>query len=306
MDEDTRNRLRIGIGLPAAVPGAEATTLGQWAADSERAGFHAVGVIDRLVYDNLEPLVALAVAAARTERVELLTTVLDVGWRNNPVLLAKQMASVEQVSGGRLTAGLGLGGWPDDFAASQAPQTGRAALWASSLAAMRAVWDGKTGGQGGPMPGLPEGRPGLLFGGLVPAAHQRAATHGQGWVAPLFGLPVLAEGAAAAREAWQRAGRRGRPRILTGRYVCLGGDADAVADEYIRHYYGDEYFPAARADTVTSPGQLRAELEALQAAGATDVVLYPASAELEQVDLLAAAVRQAGFLPARRAPVDQP
>jgi alkanesulfonate monooxygenase SsuD/methylene tetrahydromethanopterin reductase-like flavin-dependent oxidoreductase (luciferase family) len=291
--------VRIGIGLPAAVPGAEMTTLGQWAADSERAGFDAVGVFDRLVYDNLEPLLALAVAAARTERVELLTTVLDVGWRNNPVLLAKQMASVEQVSGGRLTAGLGLGGWPEDYAASQAPHTGLAALWESSLATMRAVWTGKTSGQGGPMAKLPDGRPGLLFGGLVPATHKRAATHGQGWVSPLFGLSVLQEGTVAVRTAWEDAGRSERPRIMTGRYFSLGDNADAVADEYIRHYYGDEYFPAARADTVTTPEQLRAELEALQAAGATDVVLYPASAGLEQIDLLAEAVRAAGFLPAR-------
>ena len=114
--------VRIGIGLPAAVPGTDMSTLGQWAADAESAGFVALGVIDRLVYDNLEPLTALA-AAARTERVELLTTVLNVGYRNNPVLLAKQMASVERLSGGRLTAGLGLGGWPEDYAASRAPQT---------------------------------------------------------------------------------------------------------------------------------------------------------------------------------------
>jgi alkanesulfonate monooxygenase SsuD/methylene tetrahydromethanopterin reductase-like flavin-dependent oxidoreductase (luciferase family) len=291
--------VRIGIGLPAAIPGAEMTVLGQWAADSERAGFDAVGVFDRLVYDNLEPLVALAVAAARTERVELLTTVLDVGWRNNPVLLAKQMASVEQVSGGRLTAGLGLGGWPEDYAASQAPQTGLAALWESSLATMRAVWTGKASGQGGPMPKLPDGRPALLFGGLVPAAHERAATHGQGWVSPLFGLSPLQEGAVAIRTAWEEAGRSGRPRIMTGRYFSLGDDADAIADEYVRHYYGDEYFPAARADTLTNPEHLRTELEALQAAGATDVVLYPASAGLEQVDLLAEALREAGFLSAR-------
>jgi alkanesulfonate monooxygenase SsuD/methylene tetrahydromethanopterin reductase-like flavin-dependent oxidoreductase (luciferase family) len=98
--------VRIGIGLPAAVPGADMTTLGQWAADGEHAGFDAVGVFHRLGYDNLDPLVALAVAAACAQRVELLTTVLDVGWRNNPVLLAEQLASVEQVAGGRLTAGL--------------------------------------------------------------------------------------------------------------------------------------------------------------------------------------------------------
>jgi hypothetical protein len=88
--------MKIGIGLPAAVPGTDMTTLGRWAAHSERAGFEAVGVIDRLVYDNLEPLIALSAAAARTTHVELITTVLNVGWRNNPVLLAKQLASVEQ------------------------------------------------------------------------------------------------------------------------------------------------------------------------------------------------------------------
>jgi alkanesulfonate monooxygenase SsuD/methylene tetrahydromethanopterin reductase-like flavin-dependent oxidoreductase (luciferase family) len=141
--------MRIGIGLPAAVPGTDMTTLGHWAADSERAGFAAVGVIDRLVYDNLDPLTTLAVAAARTERVELLTTVLSVGWRNNPILLAKQIASVEQISGGRLTAGLGLGGWPEDFTASRVPLAGQAALWESTLTAMRQVWAGKVSGQGG-------------------------------------------------------------------------------------------------------------------------------------------------------------
>jgi alkanesulfonate monooxygenase SsuD/methylene tetrahydromethanopterin reductase-like flavin-dependent oxidoreductase (luciferase family) len=289
--------VKIGIGLPAAVPGTDMTTLGQWAADSERAGFAAVGVIDRLVYDNVEPLIALAAAAARTERIELFTTVLNVGWRNNPVLLAKQLASVDQVSTGRLVAGLGLGGWPEDYEASQVPQTGRAALWASSLATMRQVWSGNMSGKGGPMPQLPEGRPALLFGGLVPAAYERAATQGQGWVAPLLGLSMLQEGTAAVREAWQAAGRPGQPRIATGRYFALGDNADAIADEYIHHYYGDEGFSFARADTLTSHDHLRRELEALRAAGATDVILYPTSRELEQVGLLADALQSIGFLP---------
>jgi alkanesulfonate monooxygenase SsuD/methylene tetrahydromethanopterin reductase-like flavin-dependent oxidoreductase (luciferase family) len=274
------------------------TTLGQWAADSEHAGFAAVGVIDRLVYDNLEPLTALAAAAACTERVELFTTVLNVGWRNNPVLLAKQMASVEQISGGRLTAGLGLGGWPEDYTASQAPQTGKAALWEATLATMRQVWAGKMRGQGGPMPELPEGRPGLLFGGLVPAVYYRAATQGQGWVAPLLGRSMLEEGAAAVRHEWHEAGRPGQPRIATGRYFSFGDNADAIADDYIRHYYGDEFFPIARADTLTTSEQLRVELHGLQAAGATDVILYPTSGRLEQVGLLAEALQETGLLSA--------
>jgi alkanesulfonate monooxygenase SsuD/methylene tetrahydromethanopterin reductase-like flavin-dependent oxidoreductase (luciferase family) len=58
--------MRIGIGLPAAVPGVGGTTIGAWAAGAERAGFASVGVIDRLVYDNLEPPTVLSAAAART------------------------------------------------------------------------------------------------------------------------------------------------------------------------------------------------------------------------------------------------
>jgi hypothetical protein len=109
---------------------------------------------------------------------------------------------------------------------------------------------------------------------------------------------VLQQGAAAVQEAWAAAGRPGQPRIVTGRYFSLGEDADAVADDYIRHYYGDDYFAAARADTLTTTKRLGAELAALQTAGATDVLLYPASGGLEQVGLLAEALRQAGFAPA--------
>jgi alkanesulfonate monooxygenase SsuD/methylene tetrahydromethanopterin reductase-like flavin-dependent oxidoreductase (luciferase family) len=86
---ERRIDMRIGIGLPAAIPGAPGGAVGEWAAAAEASGFESVGVIDRLVYDNLDPLVAQAVAAARTERVELLTTVLNVPWRRNAVVLAK-------------------------------------------------------------------------------------------------------------------------------------------------------------------------------------------------------------------------
>jgi hypothetical protein len=82
---------------------------------------------------------------------------------------------------------------------------------------------------------------------------------------------------------------------VTGRYFSLGHDADTIADEYIRHYYGDAFFAPARADTLTSTQRLRAELESLQTAGTTDVVLYPTSGELEQVGLLADALQTAGF-----------
>jgi hypothetical protein len=113
-------------------------------------------------------------------------------------------------------------------------------------------------------------------------------------VAPLFGLSLLKEGAAGVERAWAEAGRDGKPRIVTGRYFSLGSDAHDVADEYIRHYYGPDYFEFARADTLTGPGQIRRELLQLSEAGCTDVVLFPCAGGLEQVDLLAEAVHTFG------------
>jgi len=101
--------MRIGIGLPGAVPGADMITLGRWAAESERAGFAAVGVIVRLVYANLDPLIALAVAAGRTERVDLATTILSVGLGGRVVAhdlrVAQQRRHVVKVIGGHLAEG---------------------------------------------------------------------------------------------------------------------------------------------------------------------------------------------------------
>jgi alkanesulfonate monooxygenase SsuD/methylene tetrahydromethanopterin reductase-like flavin-dependent oxidoreductase (luciferase family) len=265
----------LGIGLPAAVPGADMTLIGEWAAKAESAGFRSVGVIDRLVYDNLEPLTALAAAAARTRSIALTTTVANVCWRANPVLMAKQLASVTRLSGGRLCAGLGMGGWPMDYEASGISVKGRRALFEISLAAMEASWSSAE-------------RPRIFLAGTVDAAFARAAEPiSEGWVAPLFGLGLLEEGVAAVRDAWSVAGRDGSPRIVSGRYFCLGENAADVADSYIRHYYGDEYFGYARADTSTCISEVEEELARLADAGCDEVVLYPCSGELEQVTMLA-------------------
>jgi alkanesulfonate monooxygenase SsuD/methylene tetrahydromethanopterin reductase-like flavin-dependent oxidoreductase (luciferase family) len=283
--------MRVGIGLPAAVPETDMTLIGRWAREAERAGFEAVGVIDRLIYDNLDPLTALAAAAASTSRIELTTTVVNVCWRGNAVLLAKQLSSVDRLSGGRLTAGLGMGAWPVDYEASGVPLTGRRALFDASLAEMNRAWHA-TGD-----------RPRILLGGTAQASFARAVTEmSDGWVAPLFDLALLHDGGAAVGRAWAEAGREGRPRIVTGRYFSLGPDADEAADEYIRHYYGADFFDLARADTLTKTEQIQAELQRLEEAGCAEVLLFPCSGELAQVSLLARALRSRGERPFLRDP----
>jgi alkanesulfonate monooxygenase SsuD/methylene tetrahydromethanopterin reductase-like flavin-dependent oxidoreductase (luciferase family) len=293
--------MRIGIGLPAAVPGTDAMELGEWAERSERLGFESLGVLDRLVYDNLDPLVALGAAAARTERSELVTAILGVPYRGNAVVVGKQLASVHQISGGRLVAGLALGGWPEDYAASDVPLAGRGARFEEMIGTIRRVWGGELEGAGGPMPAPPAGSPPLLLGAIMPVGFARVAALADGWVAPFFGYQLLVDGMATLRRAWAEAGRAGRPRVVVERYFCLGDDADAIADEYLMHYYGAEYFAPARADTLTSGAQVETEVARIAEAGVDDLILFPCSGELEQVEMLAEALDATS--PARRRPL---
>src|SRR5437868_12303895 len=108
--------MKIGIGLPVAIPGTPGSLILEWAKQAEQGPFSSLGVLDRVVYDNYEPLVTLAAVAGVTTRLRLVTTVLLAPLRNTG-LLAKQAASLDALSGGRLTLGLGIGGREDDFLA---------------------------------------------------------------------------------------------------------------------------------------------------------------------------------------------
>src|SRR6478752_7691809 len=103
----------VAIGLPNAVPGTTGAQLTEWARRAEASGFSSLGTIDRIVYENYEPLVALAAAAAVTERIGLCTSVLLGPLRVNATELAKQALSLHALSAGRFTLGIGLGGRDD-------------------------------------------------------------------------------------------------------------------------------------------------------------------------------------------------
>lgn len=285
---------RIGLGLPSAIPGTPERAVLEWAALAEDLDFASVGVIDRLVYDSQDPLVVLAAAAAVTRRVTLFTTVLNVPWRQSAVMLAKQLASLDRLSDGRLVAGLGLGGWPEDYRESRTQMAGRGAAFDAMLVEMRRAWAGEIPGASGPLPPTPPGRPRLLFGGLAARSFERMAALGDGWVAPILSLDILRDGIQAAKQAWSKAGRGGSPRLVTGCYVALGQDAELTADRYIHHYYGDAYFSVVRSGVATTQAQLQRELQQFGDAGFDDVVLFPCLPEPDQARRIASALHATG------------
>ncbi len=277
----------VAIGLPNAVPGTKGELLVEWARRAEARGFSSLGTIDRILYDNYEPLTALAAAAAVTERIGLCTSVLLGPLRTNPAELAKQSLSVNALSGGRFTLGIGLGARDDDYEVSGASLARRGARLDAMLERITELW---AEGEVGP---TNSGAPGLVVGGSVEASFARAARFGDGWIAGGSPPEEYAGMAEKAKAAWAEAGREGEPRLMGLTYFSLGDNAEAEAEAYLSDYYaflGEDvagYIVAGAAKEVETVKQ---RLAAFAEAGCGELIFFPASNDPDQVDLLADAV----------------
>ena len=201
----------VGIGLPVARPEA----LLDWAQRADDGPFTSLGLADRLIWDNPEPLVTLAALAGATRRIRLQTEVLLAPLRE-PALLAKQAATLDRLSGGRFTLGLGVGGRADEFDLVGVDLRTRGRRFDEQLKIMKDIW---SGGPIGPAPAR-DGGPEVLIGGFAGPALDRVARFGDGFLcaAP---LSLAARQVEHVEASWARAGRAGRPRVVGQVTVAL-------------------------------------------------------------------------------------
>ena len=280
----------VGIGLPNAVRGVDRRGTVEWARRADAAGFSSLGTIDRIVYPNYESLISLAAAAAVTQRIRLVTDILISPLRTNTALLAKQAATIDHLSEGRLVLGLAVGGRQDDYEISGADFASRGKAFDRQLEELGALWRGERGV--GPPPAWGD-RPTLLIGGSSDVAFRRAARHADGWTLGGGTPDAFVEAREKLRAAWAAEGRDGEPRTMALFYFALGGDAEQAARASLGDYYGflGEYADQIVARAPKDEASGKRYLSAFEEVGVDEVICFPTSTDPDQVDLLAGAVR---------------
>jgi len=279
------------MNLPVMVPGLDRGRVEAWCRAIDEGPFSSLAIGERLTFPNPEIMITAGLAAAWTERVRLVLNVVVLPMHPE-LLVAKQTATLDVMSNGRLVVGVGVGGREEDYrtvgvAWSQAP-LGRLA---TQVARMREAWAGEIVVDGAlrpvePAPVQPGGPP-VLAGSIFPKSIRRAATWADGLIGFAFtmGAAEMTSTFDIARRAWAEVGRPA-PRLVTGGWFALGPDAETQMTSYLRRYLN---FMGAGADGViaavrtTSAPALRDALARAADAGADEVLLVPTSLDVDEV-----------------------
>ena len=288
--------MQVGIGLPNPIPGVEGRLIVEWARRGEERGFSSLATIDRVAFPSYESLITLAAAAAVTERVRLLTNILLAPTRS-PVLLAKEAASVDQLSAGRFVLGIAVGSRKDDFEASERTFEQRGRRFDQELELMHNAWKGNPviGGCDEPVTPVPANGTNvpILFGGTSEQAIERVIRYGIGWTAGGSAPDAVAPFAERVRAAWKNSGRSGEAKIVALSYFSLGDDVVSTSKEYILRYYaylGENATGFAEYGVPRDAQAIKDTLAKFADAGVDELIFDPTVADLRQVDLLADAV----------------
>lgn len=285
--------MKVGIGVPAS-NGMPGDMIIDWAMKADAGPFSSLAAIDRLIYGNYEPLIILSAAAAVTKRIRLTTSILLAPLRNSGVL-AKQAASLDAISGGRLTLGVGVGGREDDYRAAPASFRTRGKRLDQQLELMKRIWAGEPLGDGiGPIgpPPVQTGGPELLIGAYSPSALRRVGQWADGFLGAVLPPDLMQGMFERVRGGWREAGRSGEPRLVVGMYYSLGPNSQEPGERYIRDFvgFGGDIAEQLVQSILSTPEAIKEAMQSYEGIGADELILWPTVAELDQIDRLADAI----------------
>lgn len=288
--------MKIGMNLPVMVPGLDRPTILEWARRIDAGPYSSLAAGERITFPNPEIMVTVAAAAAVTERVRLALTVIVLPM-HSAVLIAKQVATLDVISNGRVSLGLGVGARVEDYRAVEASFGGnRMKRMEQQITVMRRVWKGENVVEGArrpvePLP-LQPGGPELLAGALAASSIRRCARWADGICGFSFG-PSKDEVAFAydtARQAWRKLGRT-PPRLVMSFWFALGPNARQQMDEYLQRYLcflGDDVARGlAPTVKVTSASALRDAARMLEDLGTDELILVPTTSDPDEVNRVA-------------------
>ena len=281
--------MKIGISIPTDLTAPD--DLFAWVKRVDAGPFSTLSILDRVIYSNTEPLITLATAASISSRVRLMTEVLLSPLRNTTIL-AKEAASLDVLSKGRLTLGLGVGTREDDFQATGAEYRRRGKLLDEQIHQMRQIWSGQALndniGPIGPQP-VQTGGPRILLGGFSPQAIQRVGRSADGFITALDNAEMINQTFRSVEQAWQTAGRTGKPHLVAQIDIALESPNGGQGRTNLLNYYAamppyDQYKSAALR---TTEQQLREAINMVEQLGADEVIFFTWSTNIDQVDRIA-------------------
>jgi len=282
----------IGLNLPVMVPGLDRDTIHAWCRGIDEGPFSSLAVGERINFPNPELTVTIAAAAAWTSRVRLLYNVLVLPMHPE-ALAAKQIATLDVLSRGRVTLGVGVGAREEDYAAVGAVWDGkRLTRLERQVERMRRIWRGEKAVASALAPVEPfpvqAGGPPILAGALFPKAIAGAARFADGILGFSFALATdeVRYAFEAARNAWKAAGRLVPPRLVTGCWFALGPGGRAQMDAYLGRYLSF-LGPAAESliplvPTISAQA-LRDAVQRARDIGADEIVLAPTTSDPDEV-----------------------
>ena len=286
--------MKLGAYLPTMMPfGLTGRKAIEWAQLADQAGFHVIATLDRPNYDSWDGLATLAGMATVTERVRLSTMTLQLPSRSE-VVVAKQAAVIDQLSGGRFELGVSVGGRRDDYDALGAPWDDRARRFRRQVATIRETWSGardstKDLGVLGPAP-VQEPGPPIWIGAYAPVAVERAVELGDGY---FFGGDKFPPGIAAdidrVREQAKQIGKE--PFVIGSMlYVAVGEEIAARGEMWsqLGRYYRENLGGEPQDWGVYGPAEAIAEVVRGYADAGLDIlILAPQINDLAQLEVIA-------------------